>query len=118
MTITRPNLAILTFVAAFLAGFVAPSTAEANLDVATVVACCDSVDSPSSCSPVSAPSDLSSCDPAAELGLCTLEDGVTTTCKPVELSCCQESAGVIWADACSQQVPPMICLGVVVGTSE
>jgi len=82
-----------------------------------VLACCDHVDDPDSCSVVIDVHDLSFCDPAAELGVCVAAGESVVECEPVTLYCCAESAGIGWLDTCEEFTPGTACAGVVMGKS-
>lgn len=104
---------VLAGLAGLALGLVLPSPAQA-LGQSSEVACCDNLDAPDSCWLVDDATDLSPCDPAAELGLCTV-DGIVLACKMVALRCCDVVDGVVWLDSCSPLDPGETCGGAVVG---
>lgn len=80
-----------------------------------MLACCDSLDSPSSCWPTTNPADLAPCDPEAELGECGVDQqGGVASCMPVTLQCCITEAGAVWGSRCKPHEPGGFCPWTVV----
>lgn len=94
-----------------------PAAAAQVMPLFPMLACCDSVDAPSSCWPTTNPADLGVCDPAAEVGECGVDSqGRVDSCLPVTLQCCQLEAGAVWATRCKAHTPGSVCSGAVLAS--
>jgi hypothetical protein len=96
-----------------------PAAAAQLMPLFPMIACCDSIDSPSSCWPTTNPVDLSPCDPAAEIGECQVDPkGYVDSCEPISVICCQTEAGAVWATRCKPHEPGMVCSGAVLASDQ